>query len=217
MLLRRHYKTENPFTPAQLNPHIWLDASDLSTFVLSGIDVSEWHNKGSSTFKMIPYNGTPNRGSLGGKVGVRFAQYNTTWSLISDVILPWDWSTNPQTHFVVTYSYADSNLYQYLAGIDNQVDSLIRFVQSTGHFTLWAGGEVAIIRNFPFAVIKAGYAYTSGSGDYSSNKLVLGHRGGSSIFPWGGAIYEYLVFRDTLSANNVSKVMSYLNTKWGIT
>ena len=40
-------RVPNTFTPADLSPSVWLDASDTSTITASSGDVSQWNNKGS--------------------------------------------------------------------------------------------------------------------------------------------------------------------------
>jgi hypothetical protein len=53
------------WTPAELNPQVWLDASDLSTFTLNVDKVSEWRDK-SGNNRHVSQTSNTNRPSLSG-------------------------------------------------------------------------------------------------------------------------------------------------------
>jgi hypothetical protein len=207
-----------PFNPLLLgNCSMWLDAADSSVITLSGSNVTAWNDKSgngrNATVSSNAYatlTGTPQ--------GLLFSNsfYTTTFSADPSV----------ETGFVV-YNMSSNGILvgAYNAGREIAFQSLtlvgpLKAEVAWGPLATSAGNVRQMVTTFTSstatsAAVNGGTAVTGGGLTFtSSNVTTLGREVGSN-FPYGGYVYEIILFNANLTTPQRQITEGYLAWKWG--
>jgi hypothetical protein len=237
--LHRRVLVIKKFSPNSLNPSIWLDASDLSTVISSGIPalVSQWNDKSgnSNNFSQTsssnqPISNTNQQNSLNlltfngnqSLLGTSAIDLNAVAGNPFEIYLVGDVFTTG-TFFSQTNNFTVSlRKFQIFKDIDSsslasQVKGLLTKITKTPDTNR-------------FRLVNLNYNGSSGTltdTNVTSNLAVgsavennvplrIGARGPSISFPLNGTIGEIIVFQSNLSTNDRLELVSYLIDKWNI-
>lgn len=209
--------------PEKFSPEMWWDAADADSFSLSGSSVDSWANKGSLGGQMNYYSGTkPQRQLSGGYYGVFFGNYLNTRVLRSNINYTYNPQVNPYTHVLCCQVFHNDPLYQYIIGLDVNVNGVFRVVGS------WGQVQDIMMGSYPNDRIINLNGYFGSSrvfgvttyNDYNVNhtgRLVMGIRGNLTQYPFGGYIFEYLRIPGTLNSSQITEIDNYMSAKYGAT
>ena len=212
------------FSPLDLSPVLWLDASDTSTITEVGGAVSQWDDLSGNgndvtqgTAANQPTSGTRTINSL-----------NVIDFDGSDVLKNVDFAaTNTTVTFVVAQSDAGAGTSPYLftgAGPSNIASYL-----STTQYRIFQGTNVSGGTNNQNVNL---WRVTFGTTDYlhiNATQILSGNAGTAGwldIFVganptvtvgWDGTIAEMIIVDGTLTAGQIADTEQYLADKWGIT
>jgi hypothetical protein len=220
-----HYARLSPALSSVFNPlllgncSLWLDAADSSVITLSGSNVTAWNDKsGNGRNAVVSSNayatltGTPQ--------GLLFSNsfYTTTFSADPSV----------ETGFVV-YNMSSNGILvgAYNAGREIAFQSLtlvgpLKAEVAWGPLATSAGNVRQMVTTFTSstatsAAVNGGTAVTgSGLTFTSGNVTTLGREVGSN-FPYGGYVYEIILFNANLTTPQRQITEGYLAWKWGFT
>lgn len=217
------------FSPQELYPALWLDASDSSQMVLSGSKVIAWKDKSGNEFNAIAPSTTNQPVYLGSNLGISFDG-------IDDLLLSTDISKGNDDGITV-FAVAKAST---ISG-DEQ---LKKWIVSKGSWTGGApyalmqnnGGMYAVVNgksvkfrhdDMKMHILCLKYTGQAISGEidgiefpYSdvtpkSNSDKVGIGCDAAVkFPFKGVISEVLIFQRKLDECEISKVNGYLTHKW---
>lgn len=216
------------FSPLDLSPALWLDASDTSTITESGGAVSQWDDKSGNGYNLQQGTGT--------------AQPATGTRTINSLnVIDFD-GTN---HFMTTASevrLSQPNHVFLAMRTDNITNGKYVFdnypgAASGGWFQIFGSqyyayaGSGVLGGTTVTSPIVAHITYNVGSssirvdgveivtgniGTQDLSLLTLGERDDGAV-PFDGALAEIIVVNGTLAAQQISDTETYLADKWGIT
>lgn len=239
------YRFAATWTPADLSPYLWLDASQ-ETYG-DGDAVSTWTNRGSGANNATAGAGTEptfKTGIMNGQPVVRFdgsndfmsvasyAPASTTAGQMSVWVVMTATSGSDYAIAELTSNYNGANafgLFRLAADnvtFSNRGSSYSTFV-TTGTVTTTPSVYVGTMDRSLSTNEVTGYLNSttaSGtrpqnanlSGDMSTNTLYLGARAGSSL-RLAGDIAEIGFVKSVLSASDITSLTSYLGAKYGVT
>ena len=222
-----------PFSPIDLSPTLWLDASDESTITESGGAVSQWDDKSGNGNDL-----TQGTAALQPTTGTRTINTLNTLDFDADLLVnsPVTLSgAQPITVFVV----AEPDAVQYgrllrAAGNTSEISAAYltsgRMIETAGTSLIssvssYSGGTVYISR-FTFdstssSIHLNGISVASGNAGTTDldNRTVMNFGGlDASTQQFNGKIGEVIVCADgALTAQQISDTETYLADKWGIT
>ena len=216
---------EAAFSPLDLSPTVWLDASDTSTITEVGGAVSQWDDKSGNGYDVAqpsaagqPTTGTRTLNSLN---VIDFDGNDKLYTASGSNIL------QPNTVFFVFET--DVNTLQY--AFDSRSSSAARhyFILDTTYGiesgTLISGGTTDFDPHIARIVyngassslfIDAVSTITGNTGPEQWELLGVGARR-DGLAGFDGAIAELIVVNGTLTAGEISDTETYLANKWGIT
>ena len=214
------------FSPLDLSPVLWLDASDTSTITESGGSVSQWDDKSGNgndvtqgTAALQPTTGTRTLNGLNvldfidDRLGGTFAGGNIA---------------QPFTLVAVATSDLATAGYRYIAHGDSP-SSYLGFI---GSANLALGGGVVLTSSTggtdPHIIVATANSTSSlirvdgneTTGDAGTRAFNTPFGIGAFSTPasyWDGTIAEIIVVDGTLTADQITATESYLASKWGIT
>ena len=215
------------FSPLDLGPVLWLDASDTSTITESGGVVSQWDDKSGNGYDVTqgtaaaqPSSGTRTLNSLnvidfGGNDYMQVA-FGTTY-------------TQPNTVFLV--GQFDTGLSVTMFDGDDATNrNLFSYSSTEPAWRMFAGSSVTGgTADSNAHVFRLVYNGASSTGHVDAVATISGNPGGASIdgctvgsnyagtFNLDGFIAEVIVVDGTLTAGQIADTESYLANKWGIT
>ena len=218
------------FSPLDLSPVLWLDASDTSTITESGGAVSQWDDKSGNGNDVVqataaaqPTTGTR---TINGLNVIDFdgsADYLRTASASSTI-------TSPLSMFVV--SHVDSGNQDMLIDSRTAASRITFFYQSATNLRIIATNTVSIaganttgVDHILTAVVNGASseilvdAATYGTGDAGAAKNYEPATIGANYlnsYLLDGAIGEVVVV-PTVDSGDIAAMHSYLADKWGIT
>lgn len=232
------YNVANAFTPAELSPSLWLDAQDVSTLTLDGVNVTQWSDKSGNNNHAVQAD----------------ASLQPTYDAVNDVIL---FSSHLLELPHINYS-VDNKLSLYVVTKpDSLTGSSTYWVISNGRYSGSAAYSVVIRANSnggKFEVTVVGdnaNGYDHDGGMHLASQVIDGVNNtlwvdateigskvisdipkaltntdntgiggwlvsGASDKPYAGEIAEVLIFQDELSDSDQAKIERYLTEKWGI-
>jgi hypothetical protein len=217
-----------PFSPLDLSPTLWLDASDETTITESGGAVSQWDDKSGNGYDLTqatgtyqPKTGTATINSLNtmefdalnsqylGNSSVPFSGTSYTMFAVYEI--------NPSDTTYIVSSFDTLGVYAYVATSGSGVTSLHAAVTDTSlyvdgvEFTGTTRGEVFTAIGTAPAVVRATFTSTStdgfSAGYPSTNQFSFGS---------GTKVAEIIVVGSP-TAQEISDTETYLANKWGIT
>jgi len=215
------------FSPLDLSPVLWLDASDTSTITESGGAVSQWDDKsgnGNDVTNAVaasqPTSGTRTLNGLNvldfdGSDVLRKASFTTTSPYTFITVTDVDASSGAR--YIVSSNVAEVILY---LNASNQIALYNNTVALPGSATTFAQELIIGTFNGSSSFIRRnGASYATGTtGTLGMTTLSIGARSDSAANgPFNGGIAEIIVVDGTLTAGEIAATESYLAQKWGIT
>jgi len=216
------------FSPLDLSPAAWFDASDESTITDTGGAVDTWADKSGNGYDVTqataankPTTGTRTMNGLNvldfdgssdylqGAFGATLTQPNTIFMVFDlesygGTMFLYDGIDASNRHTV----YRSSSIYRAFAGVD----------QGGGTFDADPHISRAVFNGSASSLHIDGSSNiaTSDFGSQSLTGLTLGARYSAANF-FSGAIAEVIVVDGTLTAQQIADTETYLADKWGIT
>lgn len=232
-----------PFSPLDLSPALWLDASDAATITQVANAVSQWNDKSGNgrhaTQVTAANQPTTNTRTINGLNVIDFDGTNDNLDLPSGV---YGWSNGDLTVFgVVQYDSSIGNRSwltgsgsgsnEFNAGRRNSAGSLTESAFSTSSAGVFANSSqvvstVGVGQTRIMGCVKSGSSQfhfrdgTKGSAATAATFTMTQAEIGiaSSTFdPLNGVIAEIIVYTRVLSDSECNQVGAYLATKWGAT
>lgn len=221
----------------------WWDASDATTFTLSGSDVVEWLDKGPFGRDWVTVTGTPQRVALGGLHAVTFDGVNDGFEETSDFMSDAAASGSGLTLYAVVafdnaggaanktilgeyYTVSGTPLYLAVASGTAQVQRF--FARPTSGTTEDVQGGADIMDGtYRLLIIRSS---TAGTSIYQGTTLIAsgaGHTAPSAVnrrtFGKSGAgnytncaVAEIIAYADLHDSTERAGVAAYLTAKWGL-
>ena len=212
------------FRPTQISGcQLWLDAADISSFLLSGTTVTSWNNKvpgGIATttvsspslsgnyvnrIQTLRFNGNSITAALSTPVGTGDYAMFAVWLTINggtEAVLSIGPNGGPAAG--LGYNGAYYNLYEW-----GQTES--QYVAGKNQYVVESGTRVSGIKT----VFYNGNAATPASGTLNLTNPTL-YVGNGTGFPINGEIGEVIVYQATLTVAQRQQVEGYLAWKWGL-
>ena len=216
------------FSPLDLSPLLWFDASDTSTITESGGAVSQWDDK-SGNGNDVTQGTAANQPTTGSRTlnSLNVLDFDTTDYMSNATVT----ASQPITVFHVAESDADLvAATSYLFDSTNNLDRISNRAHSGSRYRLNAGTDVnvngrtnsaqllRIVFNGASTTVHIdGVLVVTGSpGAGGLDGFTLGARF-DSIYPWDGSVAEMIFVDGTLTAGEIADTETYLANKWGIT
>jgi hypothetical protein len=213
------------FSPLDLSPTVWLDASDTSTITEVGGAVSQWDDKSGNNNNVVQANAAAQP-----TTGTRTINSLNVIDFDGSDGMPTASASNilqPNTVFLVFET--DVNTLQYVFDSRASVSARHFFAFDTD-YTIEAGTAISggttdfdphiarIVYNGASSslFIDAVSTISGNAGSEQWELLGLGARRDGG-FPFDGAIAELIVIDGTLTAGEIADCEQYLANKWGIT
>jgi len=216
------------FSPLDLSPVLWLDASDTSTITESGGAVSQWDDKSGNGNDVVQATAAnqPTSGSrtLNGLNVIEFdgtsVYLRTTASTIK---------AQPNTIFLV-WQLDVTNALQFVFDSRDTANRTVFNPQGDGTYNMRAGTNLRggtldtdeHVCRLVFNSVSSSLHVDGASvltGDTSIGSWDLATIGASNVgdFSLDGIIAEMIVVNGLLTADQITATESYLASKWGIT
>ena len=215
------------FSPLDLSPTLWLDASDTSTITEVGGAVSQWDDKSGSNLDLVQATAA-NQPTSGTRTlnGLNVLDFDgSDWmrpAALSNI-------TQPNTIFTV-FDNDNAAVTAYLVDGFGNAATRHTFHFAFGGYSIFAGssllaGTVDTNPHISRSVydgassnlfIDGVSTITGNAGSNSFDMITLGARIDNSS-PFDGAIAEIIVVDGTLTAGEIADTEQYLANKWGIT
>ena len=217
------------WSPLDLTPQAWFDASDAATITASGSAVTQWNDKSSNgrnltqgTGSRQPTTGSTTQNGLnvinfdGGDVLTRAS---VTINQPYTVCAVWKYNAGlGASDVTVAFSMADLGAYATYIGtqeyriFNNTLVNSAKTANTDVH-------QVTSIHNTTSSEIRVDGTLVAGPADAGAGngaRLNVGAASSTAQAALNGWIAELLVFGYVLSADQVSVIESYLNDKWGL-
>ena len=214
------------FSPLDLSPALWLDASDTSTITEVGGAVSQWDDKSGNgndvaqgTAALQPTTGTRTIN------GLNVLDFDGS----DQLLVNGSTLSQPNTIFLVASFDAGGGASPYAissSGTNSTVFSLL----TTSSIRIFAGSNLVSSETCSFApqiygaiingassVIRVDGVATSGDAGSASLTLLSIGSSYNNLQDLNGAIAEVIIVDGTLTAGQITATESYLADKWGIT
>jgi hypothetical protein len=228
------------FSPSNLNPALWLDASDTSTITASSGSVSQWDDKSGNGYNVTQATAAnqPTTGSttINGRNVISFDGGDSISYTATTVTL-----NQPNSVFAVVSSDSGVTGTRSVVNGTGATNALVYVTASSERRVgIWAsppGGQV-VTSSLTALTDQTQPAVIGGIFDGSSSRIRLngassgavnagtmakggGFRIGANAAEtgefWIGKIAEVLFFDSLLSSNEIADVETYLAAKWGVT
>jgi len=216
------------FSPLDLSPVLWLDASDTSTITESGGAVSQWDDKSGNGYDVAQ--GTAARQPKSGTAtlnGLNTIEYDNTTSFQYLYSAALDVSGSTHTFFCVVDVAASDTAHALLTS-GNQFGGYAYLAQSGSANTgisnwtttsLHVDGAVftGTTRDDVYTHLGTGSKIVRIVAQANVSGMSWGY--GQDPFDWdyGSKLAEIIVVDGTLTAGEITATESYLADKWGIT
>jgi hypothetical protein len=218
---------KSSFSPLDLSPALWLDASDATTITASSGSVSEWRDKSGNarhvaqaTAANQPTTGTATQNGR----NVIYFDANDGLKTVAKTVFD-----DPVTVAVVYVSPADSITNQYIwDGFDASNRAPISYVASDESLTVITGvGGITRAQNvgsvnlsifqcdLSQTIWRLNGVQTSHSGNASLGLLTIGNFSGGGSLGLVGSVAEFVVTNSILTTQQMIDLETYLRNKWG--
>ncbi len=213
-----------PFSPLDLSPTLWLDASDETTITESGGAVSQWDDKSGNnndvtqaTGTAQPTTGTRTINSLNvidydGSDQLANASLNFTQPITVYAVVETD-LTDSASHSIISNTAWSAYLRMFSTSLNAFAGNTVS--NAAGISTGQPFIVQAVFNGASSEVGRDGSVTTGDAGTTSWTGTIIGHVQFNKR--WDGAIAEVIVVENTLTAQQKSDTETYLADKWGIT
>jgi hypothetical protein len=209
---------------------LWLDATDASTLILSGVNVNQWNDKsGNSRNAVFSLSNFATRSSSNSGVSFSNSYYTTTYTAdpTNETLFIAFRSFSPSNTIILSSPNANGRfvgippplvtpIYSIGFGKDGVTWGATTPITSNANvFTtvqFSSGAFSRISANGGAAATYTALTFNSGSNTNIGGALSAG----SLIIPYIGIIYEIIAYNSVLSPNNTQTVEGYLAWKWGL-
>ena len=213
-------ETSAGWTPDELSPLLWLDASDETTISLSSGSVSQWSDKSGnnnhanqSTFANMPIYAT---GELNGLNVVNFNGQKIltgTTAQYRDLYMVFSLDYYDRFNYIFTHSNVDDTLRYEYGKIRASPDSNDWHYGQTGKVYI-DGTQTTNKSSHTYQILRSYRSNTNGF--LSSFDYQLNSSWGSYTREFIGKIAEVVVFSAAQSSTNRQLLEGYLAHKWGL-
>ena len=211
------------FSPLDLSPVLWLDASDTSTITEVGGAVSQWDDKSGNGNDVVQATA-----ALQPTTGTRTLNGLNVLDFTSDALANALTISQPNTVFVVAQrdaaieglllsSSSPGVYFYYLANLNMYTNDGVNLSTAinvvTTDPTIWR----RLANSTSSAIHRNGVSVASGnSGTNTWGEFKIGTSGGG-VNAFDGIFAEIIVVDGTLTAGEIADTEQYLADKWGIT
>ncbi|HOO82205.1 MAG TPA: hypothetical protein PK513_06860 [Alphaproteobacteria bacterium] len=230
--------TSSPFSPLNLSPVLWFDASDVSTITQSAGAVSQWDDKSGNNYHVTQGTAT-NQPTTGTRTlnSLNVLDFDGTDRLLASV------SDYPETATVLIVGEVDtlgtSGFSRSLFSIDGAADyqeeagnstQYLFQINSTQHTNIKQGttdliGSPHIFQYVHDLDTNSAAVYVDGVAGGSANNYNTAYSATQSLqvganraqnTPHIGGISEIIIYDKVLTAQENTDVLDYLTNKWGL-
>lgn len=240
LIINPHAFGAAPFSPLDLSPVLWLDASDTSSIVESGGAVSQWTDKSGNGNHATQGTGalqpTTNSRTLNSLNTIDFtaevlelpsalhsvsAGANTMFvvfeydglTTVSSRVVQGTINSGGNTRYGFMLNETGNDRYDWVnASSYSVISDLTTGVDNVAHLmTAYRDGTDTSIQ------IDANTPVTGSTGsDITPTQLVIGAKNYAADSPFNGAICEIILVGSKSSALEISQTQAYLNSRWGL-
>ena len=218
------------FSPLDLSPTLWLDASDTSTITEVGGAVSQWDDKSGNGWNVVQATAANQPTS-----GTRTLNSLNVLDFDGNDLLDVDFGfgneiTQPNTIFMVVQIDTTATNVQLFDGVDASDRQFFGALAAGGVWRMSAGTVLSGGSQDQNAhILTVIFNGASSSLDVDSANVLSGNAGANDLggvtlgatyaaaSGLNGAIAEVIVVDGTLTAGEISDTETYLANKWGIT
>lgn len=234
IMRRRRRSTAQAWTPAQLSPALWLDASDSSTITLNGSNVSQWRDKSGNARNAdqatAAYQPTYTATGLNNKPAIQSGSgLRYMWANLNQAI-----TTSAVNIFVVFKTTVITT--NQLFDLRNSSDGtpLLDDGGTSGFSIRFRGNTTALVsastltqdtvsnlgvysfqNNTISARVKSGVSTANVTGQITVNRLSLWSNGVGPVASSIAIIGEVVMVTNSLTTEERQRVEGYLAWKWG--
>ena len=222
------------FSPLDLSPIVWLDASDTSTITASSGFVSQWNDKSGNGYNVVQATGA-NQPTTGSATinGLNVLSFDGSNDRMQNLSVPS--SSRPHTYVIVAKETSSITVTKSLLNTGSDTNGMALFLTGTSpnrsirvfYGAVAAGPNIPTTNvNICFVVMNGansqiGFNSTISSVTTTGATRAAGIRVGSNGSGTGeffnGQIAEVLYLNSALTANQRLALFSYLASKWGVT
>ena len=229
------------WTPAQISPSLWLDASDATTITLNSTTISQWNDKSGNSRNVSQANASLQPVyTLSGLNSLNIANFDGSDDVLNGIAMTNFFSPTSYSAFVVgrarTIVTNSVNGYENEAFYGDSGGYVAMYLRSSnliGAYNYDTGNKVATTA-YTANTFVIGYAELSGSNirirtnggsetitaasaPYSLlSTLQLGRSWNSNVYCLDGEIAEVIFTNAALSNTNRQLIEGYLAHKWGM-
>jgi hypothetical protein len=224
---------EEPFSPLDLSPDLWLDAADTSTIISSLGSVSQWNDKsGNAANVSNALSAQQPETGLATINGLNVLSFNGSSDRLRNTVVAA--ATQPNTLVTVARSTSGVTVTKSLFNATGLPTNAMFYRNSSPRVVSLFAGTVAGVQSVGdqtqpkvlVAAFNGSSSFTRVNGSQSANfnsgssSKGVGYQIGSNASNsgefWDGDIAEVLFFDRLLTAGDISLLESYLSAKWGI-
>ena len=213
------------FSPLDLSPVLWLDASDTSTITEVGNAVSQWDDKSGNGYHLTqataaaqPKSGTATINSLN-VIEYDGADTQTMGNTAVDL------SGTTKTLFIVTEIAASETFYALIGHLANGTGYALAGDNSANQISTWTSTTIHVdgvvlsvpTRNDFYTALGNSPALVRLVGTPDEPDLHIGYPIIQYRLGYGTKVAELIVVDGTLTAGEITATEQYLANKWGIT
>ncbi len=228
------------FSPLDLSPALWLDASDAATITQVANAVSQWNDKSGNARHATQGTGAnqpvTNTRTLNARNVIDFDGSNDNMLMNAGL---YSFTNTNNTTFIVYMNDVVGGVTRKLIEGTNGSQTLLlaenpdsnrletRQHTSTNMFVAHADDTAGVILSYTkngggTSARRNGPSLTTGSNvaggqNFTITSFNIGSAAGGGSAFWDGVIAEVILYGTALSASDLNLVGNYLATKWGIT
>ena len=226
---------EAPFSPLDLSPNLWLDATDAATITEVSGDVSQWDDKsgtGNNVTQTLSTDRPTNGGSINGNNAIDWGSATNRKRLALNrgantdnwqdvyIVGKWDAADTTFPRYNGLFSAFNSSGTASGIGLTGHAGNAYFFSGLKWYDNLYLNSlsistnqDVLGVSN---TVANAFYLSFSANSAIGVNGIVVGGERNNNSNGWQGVIGEVICYPTKLNATDRTKVNDYLKNKWGL-
>ena len=213
-----------PFSPLDLSPALWLDASDTATITASSGSVSQWDDK-SVNGRNVTQGTAAAQPTTGSATlnGLNVLSFDGDWLRATGFTVnqpDWVWIVMDADAMAVAFDSANvSNRQHWYAALGALSPTrLFAGTETTSNSqnTAWQIAGCRFNGASSYVRVNEVDGSTVNPGSQSMNGFTLGQNHNNGGAPSQGKIAEVIIIPGTPSVSDISNLETYLKDKWGL-